>query len=327
MKIPRVIAFGQAGVDFVGREQNTSLKEMLTFEKAAGGTPANVAVGLAKLRISVMFFGKVGDDSFGHFLADTLQANGVDVSELRFERTAKTTIGFESTLEEPELLIYGAPGPHILIRKDEVSERCFQENSIFHFGSMTLTHNPGREATFFAADLAIKKGLFISFDPNLRLSIWSNVMEAKETVKRALEKAHLVKLSFDEFKVLSGFEETERINDFRSEYDIDLLFITLGAKGSFYCNRYHHGFAKCKKVEVLDTTGAGDGFCAGLLYKVIQLNAADSISLSNLTEEQLIEITEFANAAGALTTMRLGVIPALPTIEKINTFMQGHRGE
>jgi len=327
MKVRKVIAFGQAGVDFVGREQNTSLKDMLSFQKAAGGTPANVAVGLAKLGIPVMFVGKVGDDSFGHFLADTLQANGVDISELRFDKTAKTTIGFESTLEEPELLIYGDPGPHILIRKDEISPNYFEKDSIFHFGSMTLTHNPGRETTFFAVDLAIEKSLFISFDPNLRLSIWPNVEEAKETVKQALKKANLVKLSFDEFKILSDFEKIEKIEEFRSEYDIDLLVVTSGAEGSFYCNKHHHGFVKGKKVKVLDTTGAGDGFFAGLLYKIIQLNAADSTSLNNLTEEQFTEITEFANAAGAITTMKLGVIPALPTLREIDAFLTEHRGK
>jgi fructokinase len=323
----RVIALGQAGVDFVGREPDTSLKDMRTFEKAGGGTPANTAVGLAKLGIPVMFIGKVGDDSFGHFLAYSLKSNGVDVSEFQFDKTAKTTIGFESTLDEPELLIYGDPGPHILLQKNEINQSCFQQkSSLFLYGSMTLTHNPGREATLFAADLAIKNNIPISFDPNLRLSIWPSTKEAQKTVKNALQKANIVKLSFEEFKFLSGYNETEKINDFRQAYSIDLIFVTV-RNGCYYCNRSSQGFVKGVEIDVIDTTGAGDGFCAGFLYKILTLKVTGSRSLGDLSDEQLAEIGRFANAAGALTTMKRGVIPALPTFDEINSFLKEHQRE
>lgn len=325
MDVSKVIALGQAGVDFVGREQSTSLKDMHTFQKAGGGTPANTAVGLTKLGIPVMFIGKVGDDSFGHFLADTLKNNGVDVSEFKFDKTAKTTIGFESTLEEPELLLYGDPGPHILLKKSEINQIYFQKGSqLFLFGSMTLTHNPGRKTTLFAADLAIKNNIPISFDPNIRLAIWPSIKEAKNTVKKALRKANIVKLSYDEFQFLSVYKEMEKINDFRQEYQIDLLFVTK-KNGCFFCNKDNHGFVKGQGVKVLDTTGAGDGFCAGFLYKILKLNAADSQSLGNLSKEQLVEIAEFANAAGAMTTMKLGVIPALPALDDIISFLKKYQ--
>jgi sugar/nucleoside kinase (ribokinase family) len=315
-----VIALGQAGVDFVGREPNTSLQDMHTFEKAGGGTPANTAVGLAKLGIPVLFIGKVGNDSFGHFLAETLKFNGVDVSELIFDKTVKTTIGFESTLKNPELLIYGDPGPHILLKKEEINLSCFQNDTyLFLFGSMTLTHNPGREATFYAVDEALKKDIPVSFDPNLRISIWPSDREAKKTIRRALSKANIVKLSFDEYCFLSNYDDAEKMNDFRQTYNIDLLFVT-SRKGCYYCSKKASSFVKGFEVEARDTTGAGDGFCTGFLYKILQLKAAQSQSLSNLSNEQLTSIATFGNASGALTTTKLGVIPALPTLEEINSF-------
>ncbi len=323
----RVIAVGQAGVDFVGCEPNTSLQNMRTFEKAGGGTPTNTAVGLAKLGISVLFMGKVGDDSFGRFLAESLKSNGVDITELIFDYTAKTTIGFESTLDNPELLLYGEPGPHILLKKEEINKKCFhRETSLFLFGSMTLTHNPGRETTFYAVDEALKQDIPVSFDPNLRLSLWPSKAEAKKIGLMAIAKANIVKLSFDEYRFLSDYEDAEKLNDFRQYHTIDLLFVT-SCDGCYYCNETVSGFTNGFEVEVRDTTGAGDGFCAGFLYKILQLKAARSQALSSLTEEQLDDMARFANACGALTTMKLGVIPALPVLEEINAFLmeQGWR--
>lgn len=316
-----IIALGQAGVDFVGREPNTSLQNMRTFEKAGGGTPANTAVGLAKLGIPVLFMGKVGNDSFGHFLAESLKSNGVDISEIKFDHIAKTTIGFESTLDEPELLLYGEPGPHILLTKEEINRDCFHKDVIlFLFGSMTLTHNPGRETTFYAVDEALKQGIPVSFDPNLRIALWPSKLEAKKTILIALSKANIVKLSFTEYCFLSGYEDEEKMNDFRKKYNIELLFVT-SRDGCYYCNETASGFTKGFEVEVRDTTGAGDGFCAGFLYYILQLKAARLQTLRSLTEKQLIDMVTFANACGAITTMKLGVIPALPRLEEIKTFL------
>lgn len=340
MNISKVITFGQGGFDPAGRETdiphpvNTPpvydsllncdpLTGTISFRWAVGGTPANTACGLGRLGISVMFVGKMADDVFGRFFADTLKANRVDTSELRFDETTRTGVSFDSgALEKTGLLFSKPPAAYHLIRKDEISPHYFQKNAIFLFGAVTLSRDPAREATFFAADLAIEKGLLVAFDPNLRPGMWPSIEEAREMIKRSLKKANLVKLSLNEFRIISGSEEIEKINQLRLEYDIDLLIITLGAKGAFYCNRCNQGLVKSKRVKVLDITGAGDGFFAALLYKIIQLNSADSISLSNLTKEQLVKITEFANAAGGLTTTKLGVVPALPTIEEINAFLK-----
>ncbi|MHA1169871.1 MAG: carbohydrate kinase family protein, partial [Candidatus Hodarchaeales archaeon] len=255
MKKQSVIALGQAGADFVGREPNTSLQNMRTFEKAGGGTPANTAVGLAKLGFSVLFIGKLGDDSFGHFLAETFKLNGVDISELKFDQTAKTTIGFESTLDNPELLLYGEPGPHVLLKKEEINQNCFhKDTSLFLFGSMTLTHNPGRETTFYAVDEALKRDIPVAFDPNIRIALWPSKEEAKKTVLGALSKANIVKLSFEEYHFLSDYEDEKKLNDFRQEYTIDLLFVT-SRDGCYYCNEKSLGFVRGFDVEVKDTTG------------------------------------------------------------------------
>lgn len=336
----KVIAFGQGGFDPAGREVNMRhaagtppvydsllesdpLEGTITFRWAVGGTPANTACGLAKLGIQVMFVGKMADDIFGHFFADTLQAQGIDVSELRFVQMKKTGVSFDSSaLEKTGILFSKPPAAYHLITKDEISPRYFQKNSIFLFGAVTLSRYPARETTFFAADLARKKGLMVAFDPNLRPGMWRNIEEAKEMMRNSLRKAHMVKLSLNEFKMISDSEKIERANELRTEYGIELLIVTLGAKGAYYCNASNQGFVEGYKVEVVDTTGAGDGFFAGVLYKIIQLKIFDPASLSNLTKEQLVEITEFANTAGALTTTKLGVAPALPTVEKINTLFK-----
>jgi len=336
----KVIAFGQGGFDPAGRETDMPhaagtppvydsllvsdpLKGTITFRWAVGGTPANTACGLAKLGVKVMFVGKMADDIFGHFFADTLRTQGVDVSELRFDQTKKTEVGFDSSdLEKKGTLFSRPPAAYHLITKEEISAHYFQKKSIFLFGAVTLSRNPAREATLFAAEIARKRDLTIAFDPNLRLGMWSDVEEAKELLKISLGKADIVKLSLNEFKIVSDSKDIKEANQLRVEYGIKFLVVTLGAKGAYFCNECNQGFVEGYQVEVLDTTGAGDGFFAGLLYKIIQLKAVDPDSLSSLSREQLVEITEFANAAGALTTGKLGVAPALPTAEEIGALQK-----
>ncbi|WP_427366723.1 carbohydrate kinase family protein [Candidatus Caldatribacterium saccharofermentans] len=322
----KALCLGELLIDFVSTASGVTLKDAPGFEKAPGGAPANVAVGLARLGIETYFIGKVGKDAFGEFLRETLARNGVNTRFLTMTEKAKTTLAFVSLTKEGErdFVFYRDPGADTLLDQSDVTEECFQGSGVFHFGSITMTHEPACSATLKALGLAEKYGYLISFDPNLRLQLWKDPEEARFRMRQGLEKAHVLKVNEEEARFIAASENLEEALEFLQErYRLALIAVTLGKKGCLVVSGKKRLEVPGFSVATVDTTGAGDGFVAGLLSSLYMF-WRDLRDGKNIPEDALYHAARRANAVGALTTTRKGAIPALPTQEEVEIFLEEH---
>ena len=315
-----VLCLGEALIDLVPTTTGVGLAEAETFVKAAGGAPANVAVGLARLGVSSGFIGRVGDDPFGRFLIDTLSIEGVAVGGLRVTRAAPTALAVVSLGAggDRDFIFYGRPAAHAMLTPTDIDQRAIREAAILHFGSISLIADPAREATLHAVELAHRHGVSVSFDPNLRLPLWPDAEAAREGMTLGLSQANLVKLSEDEVRFLQG-DSCDLIEAARALWHpgLDLMAVTRGAQGSLWLDTAEEGEEPGFTAETVDTTGAGDAFTAALLAGL-----APHRDQGALSRAELGYIVRFANAAGALATTKRGAIPALPDREDVERFLK-----
>ncbi len=311
------ICLGELLIDFIPTVTGTGLTDAPAFIKAPGGAPGNVAVGLARLGVPSAFMGKVGDDPFGHFLANTLAEAGVDVGPLCFSTEARTALAFVSLRAdgEREFMFYRHPSADMLFNPREVDVDAINRAKLLHFGSISLIGEPSRSATLYAVDTARAAGCLISYDPNLRLPLWSDANAAREGMLLGLQKAHVVKLSDDESEFLTGMSNLKNACKALWHDELKLMVVTRGRAGCVYFTPAVTGEVASFTVEAVDTTGAGDGFVAGLLQGLL----ADPAIFQD--EARLRELCRFANAVGALATTVRGAIPALPERERVQRFL------
>ena len=313
----QTICLGELLIDFVPTVTGTGLTDAPAFIKAPGGAPGNVAVGLARLGVQSAFMGKVGDDAFGHFLADTLAEAGVDVGPLRFSSEARTALAFVSLRAdgEREFMFYRHPSADMLFTPREVDMDAIGRAKLLHFGSISLIGEPSRSATLYAVDAARAAGGLVSYDPNLRLPLWPDADAARKGLLLGLSKAHIVKLSDDESEFLTGLSDLKAACQALWHEDLKLMVVTRGRAGCVYFTPNFTGMVESFTVEAVDATGAGDGFVAGLLQGLL----ADPTLIQD--EARLRELCRFANAVGALATTERGAIPALPDRERVRDFL------
>lgn len=320
--MPEVLSIGEALIDFVSTQVEVTLREAPAFEKAAGGAPANVTVGLARLGVSSGFIGRVGDDPFGHFLADTLAVEGVDVSQLGFERKARTGLAFVSLTAEGErdFVFFRHPSADMLLSPGHINPAYVKQARAIVYGSIGLIAEPCRSGVLKALAIARDAGGLRVYDANLRLSLWGSESEARYGLRLGLDRADVVKLSLDELEFLSGTRDISAGMEKLWTSGLRLMIITLGTQGCAYRTVTDFGQLPGYSVDTVDTTGAGDGFLAGLLAELI---AADF----SFEREDIENALRFANAAGALTTTQRGAIPALPTRSQVTALLAQHLGE
>ncbi len=314
--MPDVLSLGELLIDFVPDRTGVTLGEAERFLKAAGGAPANVAVGLARLGVDAGFVGKVGDDPFGRWLAGILKGEGVDVAQLRFDAGARTALAFVSLTAEGErdFMFYRHPSADQLHRPDEIDLDAVAAADILHHGSISLIQEPSRSATLAAVEAARAAGRLVSYDPNLRMPLWPSADAAREGILSAWRSAHVIKISDDELEFLTGSRELEAARTLLHD-DLRLLTVTLGADGVAWFADGRSGRTPGFRVQVADTTGAGDAFVAGLL-------AALQADPDLPTDPSALDVAlRRANAYAALTTTAPGAIPALPTREALERFL------
>ena len=312
-----VLCFGDLLIDFVPTTSGLPLAEVETFRRAPGGAAANVAVGLARLGARSAFMGKVGDDVFGHLLADTLRGEGVDTGPLRFDGRARTALAFVSLKADGErdFLFYRHPSADMLFTRDEVDEAAVAAAPVFHFDSISLAAPGPRETALFAADLARGQGKVVSFDANLRLPLWASADAARAGIREGLTRATIAKLSDDELDFMTGERDSAAMRRELWHDGLKLLVLSVGRAGSILLTKDGELPVPTFKVEAVDTTGAGDGFVAGLLAGLMH-------DLDRLDDRDfLYEAGRFANAVGALTTTERGAIPALPTRDQVEALL------
>jgi fructokinase len=318
-----VACFGELLIDFVPTVGGLSLADAPAFKKAPGGAPANVACGIAKLGGKAAFIGKVGDDEFGHMLCEVLKDNHVITNGVRFDSHARTALAFVTLRHdgEREFMFYRNPSADMLFQPDELDIELLQQASIFHYGSISLITEPSRSTHLEAMRIAKEAGALLSYDPNLRLPLWPSADAAKEGIMSIWDQADIIKVSDEEVIFLTGADPKDDAHNLKMmPAGCRLMLVTEGAEGCRYYTPKFHGQVGGLKVQVVDTTGAGDAFCAGLLS---QLAKSPSIVED---EEKLREALTFANACGAITTTERGAIPSLPDNQTVSRLLStAHR--
>ncbi|XP_004486913.1 probable fructokinase-4 [Cicer arietinum] len=309
-----IVSFGEMLIDFVPTTSGVSLAEAPGFLKAPGGAPANVAIAVSRLGGKAAFVGKLGDDEFGHMLAGILKENGVVADGITFDQGARTALAFVTLRAdgEREFMFYRNPSADMLLKPEELNLELIRSAKVFHYGSISLIVEPCRSAHLKAMEVAKDAGCLLSYDPNLRLPLWSSADEARKQILSIWEKADLIKVSDVELEFLTGSDKIDDASALSLWHpNLKLLLVTLGENGSRYYTKNFHGSVDAFHVKAVDTTGAGDSFVGALLSKIVD----DQSILED--EPRLREVLKFANACGAITTTKKGAIPALPKEEDV----------
>lgn len=301
-------SFGELLIDFVSTESGVSVGDAPGFVKKPGGAPANVAVAVRRLGMEAAFLTQVGNDPFGHYLAGVLDAEGVDISGLRYSDQANTALAFVSLGEggERTFSFYRKPSADMLMTPDDVATDVIDRMKVFHYGSITMISEPSASATVAALKHAQSAGKFISYDPNLRLPLWESPQAAREGIMHGFPYADIIKVSDDELEFLTGGDDAYALWQDKTK----ALVVTHGAQGATLYLKDAHLRVGTPIVTSVDTTGAGDAFTAGIIYGVV--NHMDDENLFKSLDGWK-DILRFANTMGALATTQKGAIPALPT--------------
>lgn len=316
-----VVALGELLIDFT--ENGVSPQGNPLFEANPGGAPCNLLAMMAKLGHHTAFIGKVGNDTFGEMLRSRTAEVGIDVSGLRTDPEVPTTLALVHTLPggERAFSFYRKPGADMMLHRSEVDWDKIANADIFHYGTLSLTGQPAREATYAAVDYARQHGCLLSFDPNLRPPLWCGMQEARQQIEYGLAHCDILKISDNEIEFMTGEHDIDMgMGILLSRYpSIRLALATIGANGSkaFYQGRavYAPPFLTPLTIE---TTGAGDTFGGCALHFVC------ANGLNGLTDRQLVELLTFANAAAALVTTKKGALCVMPDEQEVLALMNRH---
>lgn len=315
-----VVALGELLIDMT--MNGVSGQGNALYEANPGGAPCNVLAMLTKLGRRTAFIGKVGDDIFGHELKEVLGEVGIDDKGLVTDPEVRTTLAFVKTFEDGDrdFSFYRNPGADMMLCREDIDADLIHSSRIFHFGTLSMTHEPAREATLFAISEAKKAGDIISFDPNLREPLWDSLDDAKAQVIAGLEQCDVLKISDNEIQWLTGIEDyTEGVEWILSRYAIRLVTVSLGKSGSMAFYRSDPKSSEYIKAEAapflqkdtIETTGAGDTFGGCVLNYVLE----NGLKFEN--EQALKEMLTFANAAASIITTRRGALRVMPGKEEI----------
>ena len=308
------VSIGEILIDFAPVSKEGF--QLPLFQQNPGGAPANVACALSKLGLKTAFIGKVGEDAFGYCCKEALEANGVNTDFLIFSKENNTTITFVCLDEngDRKFTFYRDNTADISLNANDLKDKNFTETRFFHFGSVSMSEELSRTATFEAVKKAKADGCIISYDPNIRLNIWKDKSLTKEIILEGIKYTHILKLSEEEAMFLfEGTSLEEICREIESNYHIPLIVITEAEKGCFAMVNGSFYRSKGYKQEAIDTTGAGDSFLAGILYKLIELNK----EFVELTSEDILDMLDFSNAIGSLVVTKKGAIPAIPSMTEI----------
>ena len=321
MKTFDVVALGELLVDFTESGQSPQGNPLL--EANPGGAPCNVLAMLNKLGKKTAFIGKVGKDSFGLQLKEVVEQSGTDVTNLILDEAVHTTLAFVHTLPDGDrdFSFYRNPGADMMLRREEVNEEIIKSGKIFHFGTLSSTHEGVREATRYAIDVAKENGLLISFDPNLREPLWESLEDARREIEYGLSKCDVLKISDNEMEFLTGTKDyTRGVEMLREKHEIPLIFVTLGKNGSrAYYRDMMIEAEPFLQSGTIETTGAGDTFVGCALNYILDHGMDD------LTEENLRELLLFANAGASIITTRKGALKVMPQKSEIDSFLKDRK--
>ncbi len=315
MKKYDVTALGEILIDFTSA--GVSDAGQMIYERNAGGAPANVAAAVSRLGGKSAFIGKTGDDLFGDFLRKTLDLYKVETSGMRTVQCQPTTLAFVTLAPggERSFTFYRNPGADTMISSDELDSLILKDSLFLHIGSLSMTDEPSRSASLAAVKIVKDAGGYISYDPNWREPLWEDNETGIQVMKSLLPVADIVKVSDEELFLLTGIKDYSAGAGKIMEEGAKMVLVTLGAEGVFYKTGTSEGIVGSPVVSVVDTTGAGDSFVGGLLYRLSRSPAkADMFSLN---KEELESHLRFANSVASLCVTKRGGIPAMPQLSEV----------
>ena len=312
-----VVALGELLIDFASR--GTDANGYPTMQALPGGAPANFLAALTKYGKSTAFLGKVGDDTFGHLLVDTVKDAGIETRGIVIDPTVFTTLAFVTfdASGDRSFSFARKPGADTRLVWEEVDKKLIEEAKVFHFGTLSLTDEPVRTTTQRCVAYAKEAGKLITCDPNLRKPLWRSEEEAREQILWSLQQADVVKISDDEVEFLWNCTPEEGADKLLNEFGVSLAMVTLGPKGCLLKTENALCQVASPKVSPVDTTGAGDIFGGSAVYRLLELNKP----IAQLTDEDLHYIGAFASTAASLSTETPGGIPSIPEKPVVLTAM------
>lgn len=311
------VALGELLIDFT--YAGKSADGMKLFEQNPGGAPGNFLTVLAKMGLKTSMIGKVGNDMHGEFLRDTLRINGVGTEGIVMDDDYFTTLAYVDIAENGERNFSFArkPGADTKLCFEEINRDLLTHTKVFHIGSLSLTDEPARSATYASVDLAKASGALISYDPNYRASLWESEETAVKAIKEMISKADILKVSDEEALLLTGESDYSKAAFTLLQFGPKIVAITLGADGVFIKTRNTEVTANGFIVKAVDTTGAGDSFWGAFVGKLIESGKC----IGDITGADLQIFARYANATAALCVQRRGGIPAIPSKREVLAFV------
>ena len=313
-----VVALGELLIDFTDNGKTDQGNPLM--EANPGGAPCNVLSMLSRLGKKTAFIGKVGDDMFGHQLEEALKEVGIDTIGLKKDCEIHTTLAFVHTKEggDREFSFYRNPGADMMLCEEDLEEDLLKACKIFHFGSLSMTDKLCRNATKKAIEVAKSNGAVLSFDPNLRGPLWKNLDMAKEQIDYGMQQCDILKISDNEIVWFTGKEDYEEgVKALQDRYMIPLILLSIGKDGSrAYCQGVKAEVPAMLNERTIETTGAGDTFCACILNYVLEHGWRP------YTKEELKEMLQFANVAASIITTKKGALRVMPTREEVEEMLK-----
>jgi fructokinase len=314
----KLFSIGEVLIDFIPLQKGVALKDVVAFERAPGGAPANVAAAVAKYGQEAAMISKLGNDAFGDFLVDKLVEAGVETDKIYRTSDANTALAFVSLKEngERDFSFYRNPSADLLLSEEEVDPAWFKKGDILHFCSVDLVESPMKQAHKKAIAAVSAAGGLVSFDPNVRLPLWENPEDCREAILEFLPTADIVKVSDEELEFITGIKEESGAIQSLFIGNVKAVVYTKGAAGADLILKDQKFESSGYSVEAVDTNGAGDAFIGGFLYQLLEFHANPE-NIEEVLRDHHAGILHFANASGALTTTGKGAISALPNQREV----------
>ena len=319
----KVIAIGEALIDFIPHEKGRALNDVENFLRVPGGAPLNVAAAVAKLGGKSQMLTKLGQDGFGDAILNEVKPLGVDVSRISRTNEANTALAFVSLREDGErdFSFYRNPSADMLLSAEEICVEDFNEKDILHFCSVSLIDAPIKEAHRRAIEIAKEKGCLISFDPNVRLPLWNSEDECRKAILEFLPFAHIVKISDEELEFITGFNNIEDAKEVLFNGSVKMVIFTKGKDGAEIYTKDKVVSIEGNVVEVVDTTGAGDSFIGAFLFKLLE-NEVNLDGIDKLSCDTIRDYLLFANHYAAYSTTKKGAIASYANLEEIQEYIK-----
>ncbi len=317
----KIACLGEILIDFTASEMGKPIKDVKSFIKNPGGSPPNTATAIARLGGEVSFFAKISNDSFGQFLFQTIKENNINIDGI-VRTNAPTCLVFVAIKEDgsPDFEFYRDNTADILLEENDIDEDFLKSHDIFHFGSITLLKDPARKTAISTFRKAKKWGIFTTIDPNIRANLIENRTQFIKDLDAIFKDIDLLKISEEDLAYLYPNKNIHTACQILLDKGTKSMIVTLGEKGSMFCNREFRIEVPGYKINAIDATGAGDGFMGAVLYYLSQ-HGFDVLKDQN----KIAELLKFANAQAALVCTRKGGIPSMPLLAEVENFIKSRR--